>query len=173
MTCELAHEKMAAADMAAVQDHLRTCAACAEAAREFESDRLRLASVPPEVATVDFAAMRRDIRRAIVRKRRRRTLWPVLAAAAAIAMAAGIEWQWHDAKRPVPAPPVMVHASIPAAPLSVPAPTRRTAVHPARVSLRAAAAPTPEPDPDVMRVPTKDPSVIILWLPESKGDSNE
>lgn len=78
---------LAADDAAAVERHLRACPVCAELGRELEEDRAWLASRPPEVASVDFAAMRGEIRRSIARPRWGRK-W--LAAAAAILLIAGL-----------------------------------------------------------------------------------
>jgi hypothetical protein len=78
---------LAPEEAAAVEQHVAACADCAGLARGLEEDRAWLASGPPETAEVDFAAMRREIRRSTVRPRRD---WMWLAAAAAILLAVGV-----------------------------------------------------------------------------------
>lgn len=98
MSCPSFEEKIARyaggdlepAEIRTVEGHLRQCAACAELARLLEQDRAWLGSRPPEAADMDYAAMRSQIRRAIVHRRgARRWAW-ALAAAAAVLLATGV-----------------------------------------------------------------------------------
>ena len=73
-----------------VEQHLRSCAACADLALGLESDRIWLSSRPPEVVDIDYTAMRRQIRQEITRSRRGRRWLPALLAAAAILLAAAV-----------------------------------------------------------------------------------
>jgi anti-sigma factor RsiW len=179
------------AEIPAVLDHLRGCPACAALAGAFERDRQRFAAVPPEMADIDFAAMRRET---IQRARSRRRLLPVLLAAASLLLAAGAAIEWRAFHRPVPPLP-MAHAVMPPAPVvlgGAGGPQRGTPPDAARVprsgspsgpgELRSARPTRPrssEPStlayvpPGAIRVPTRDPSVVIIWFSETKGDSRE
>ena len=77
-----------------IEDHLRTCPACAEFAEALQSDRTWLRTVPPETADVDFAALRRQIRSAIVHERRAKSLMPVLLLAASVLLAVAVAAIW-------------------------------------------------------------------------------
>jgi hypothetical protein len=78
------------AEVRVVEEHLRVCPACAQFADRLEYDRILLRTPPPETAEVDFAAMRSQLRRAIVQQRRPTRLAPALLIAASILMAVGI-----------------------------------------------------------------------------------
>jgi hypothetical protein len=73
-----------------VEEHLRSCSACAEFADGLEYDRIGLRTPPPESSEVDYGALRVEIRRAIVRERRTKRLIPALLIAASILIAVGI-----------------------------------------------------------------------------------
>jgi hypothetical protein len=170
-----------AAEIAAIEAHVKTCGSCADLASALAADRGLLAAPPPELFRVDFVSMRREIRSRIIRERRRRILATMLMAAAALFAVAGIAaLQRLDST--VPAPPVVAGPAIPAAslvaskaskPRSIP---RRLPASEAELNTALAAieAPKLEPfieSPDALRVPTRDPKVVILWIPESKGDN--
>ena len=176
---------LAADDATAVGQHLRVCAACAELARELEEDRAWLASRPPETADVDFAAMRREIRREIARPR---WGWKWIAVAAAILIVVGVAV---SRRAPVERPLPLVAARKEVAgrkEVAERTPTlsrdreaavlRRPVRAPSRVSAtRGARAdvgvrPTKlEPEPPVeIRIATRDPNVTIILLHEFKGE---
>jgi len=67
---------LAPQEWAARQRHGGICEVCAELARGLEADRLRLASRPPDAAGIDYAAMRREIRREVAQSRCRRRRLP-------------------------------------------------------------------------------------------------
>jgi len=102
MTCAGFEERIAryvGADLAAgdapeLEQHLRVCSDCASLARELAEDRAWLASRPPETADVDFAAMRREIRREIARPR---WGWKWLAVAAAVLIGRSGDYGEEDA----------------------------------------------------------------------------
>src|ERR1700722_11136170 len=74
-------------EAAEIERHLQGCAACADLARAMEQDAEWLASRPLEVAEVDFAAMRREIRREIARPRWN---WKWVAAAAVVLLTVAV-----------------------------------------------------------------------------------
>jgi anti-sigma factor RsiW len=187
MSCPQWEEKIAqlvggdfaAADAAAVESHVKTCASCADLAKALAADRDLLAAPPQAVFHVDFVSMRREIRSGIIRERRRRILATMLMAAAALLAVAGIAaLQRLDST--VPEPPLVADPAIPAAslvaskavkPRTVP---RRPSDAELSAALAAVEAPKPEPlteSPGTLRVPTRDPKVVILWIPEGKGDN--
>jgi anti-sigma factor RsiW len=153
---------LALEEAALVEQHLRSCADCAELARALEEDRVWLASRPPETADVDFAAMRREIRREVARPR---WGWGWLAAAAAILLAVGLATMVR--RTPVSrrvVSPVVVQAVVaePVHSLPVAAPKR------VRKSRRP--QPLPESDSQVeIRIATRDPNVTIILVHEIKG----
>jgi len=165
------------AEAAAVEAHLRVCAGCAELARELAADRDRLAEPPAEARHVDFAAMRREIRRGIQRERQRRAVEVALAAAAVLTMMAGLV-SIRRLDSTIPPPPAVAQPAIPPASLvrsAVPRPRPRLSI-PSDAELKAALAAMEEPKPvpktvEALRVPTRDRSVVILWIPENKGDN--
>ena len=177
MSCERFEEKIAlyvggeldAEEVVTVMDHLRVCRECSALAGALEQDGRRLATDPPEMATVDFAAMRR----AIVRRTRRRLL-PVLLAAAALLLAAGAAIEWRTIHRLLP-PIHMAHAVPPAPPtesMPVLGQKGQPLTH-GRVKLHSRPQPVVFVPPGAFRVPTQDPSVIIIWFSDSKGDSRD
>jgi len=102
------------AEVRRVEEHLRSCPACAEFADRLESDRILLRTPPLETAQVDFAALRSQIRRRIVQERRRITLVPALLIAASILIAVGIA-AFRLGQVRVP-PSVLVGQAVPPAP---------------------------------------------------------
>jgi len=168
---------LAAVDAAAVGQHLRVCADCAELARGLEEDRAWLASRPPEMADVDFAAMRREIRREIARPR---WVWKWIAVAAAGLIAVGIFVRRTPVERPLP----LVAARKEVAGRKEGAPViDRSAPRKAAISRRPRSAPRGsradvgvrptklEPEPPVeIRIATRDPNVTIILLHEFKGE---
>jgi anti-sigma factor RsiW len=161
---------MAPKEAAEVEQHLRICADCAELARELEQDRAWLASRPPETAEVDFAAMRREIRREIARPR---WGWKWLTAAAAILLAVGLVTTLRrtpHADRPLAVTVAARKDTVLAIP--VPEPVRRSvrtrprpkvAVAPPQLALE-------EPASSVeIRLATNDPNVTIILVHETKG----
>lgn len=150
-------------ETAALERHLAGCDTCGELARAMEQDAEWLANRPPEVAEVDFVAMRREIRREITRPR---WSWGWLAAAAfaAIVLVEGL-----TIPRPrVPHPAVAVRE---AAPRPVSPPAKVAAVSPKRVRgpRRIKPLPPQTDSPVMIRIATRDPNVTIILLHESKG----
>jgi len=146
-----------------IERHLQDCGACGELARGMEQDREWLASRPPELAEVDFAAMRREIRREIARPR---WGWKWVAAAAGMALLAlGVALYRPPVPRksepsmaqtnPPPAPPANVVATV-------------TPKRPRRVK-RIEPLPRGTESPVQIRIATRDPNVTIILLHESKG----
>jgi anti-sigma factor RsiW len=182
---------LAPEEAAAVEQHLRACADCAGLARGLEEDRAWLASRPPETAEVDYAAMRREIRRGIAPPRRG---WKWLAAAAAILLAAGVSTLRRTPARVAMAPNRSLTVTAQnAAPPQNPIPSRDRK---GAVPSRSTATQAPEPEltledatrmfqalepesapppgsvsPVEIRIATRDPNVTIILLHESKGDS--
>ena len=176
MTCAEFEERIAlyvGGDLApsewpAVQEHLRVCSDCATLARELEEDRAWLASRPPETADVDFAAMRREIRRKIDRPR---WIWKWIAAAAAVLLAVGVAWRVKER----PLPPVTARKEFAAqkevavrkevVPV-VTKPRPKGAVIQRRVPRPAA----PEQSASAVRIrlATRDPNVTIILLHETR-----
>jgi anti-sigma factor RsiW len=152
---------LAPEEAALVEQHLRSCAECAELARGLEEDRVWLASRPPETADVDFAAMRREIRREIARPR---WGWKWLAAAAAILLAVALTTTLR--RTPVPRKvmaPVVAHAV---------AEAPRRPLTPAKHAIRKRRTPAPQAEPDSpveIRIATRDPNVTIILVHEYKG----
>jgi hypothetical protein len=167
---------------AEVEAHLRQCPGCAELARALEEDRARLSSAPAETFQVDYAAIRREIRTGIARDRHRATMLRLLAAAALVACAAAAGWLARLDGTVPPPPKVVARTPIPPAPLVSTVKPRRQAKsnRPSRAEFAAVAAalealtkPESLPQtPAVLRVPTRDPDVVILWVPETKGDDH-
>jgi anti-sigma factor RsiW len=177
-------------EAAALQQHLRECGRCAQLASEMEEDRRWLGSRPPEMRDVDFAAMRSQIRREIERPRSRWRWLPAVVAAAAMVVFFVVANERHVPPRPrvAQAPAVVAAAPVTVAAKAAP-PVRhrktKTAVAPqAGLSLEEAmrmleelepAPATPAPavaeSPVEVRIATSDPSVTIILVQESKGDS--
>jgi anti-sigma factor RsiW len=158
---------LAPVEAAAIEQHLRVCAGCADLARGLEDDRAWLASRPPETADVDFAAMRRQIRCEISRPRRG---WKWLAVAAAILLAVGVGTTLRRApvsRRPLPpvaARKVAVERQAVTEARPKGAVAHRT-VRRARPKL-----PLSEPESPVeIRIATNDPNVTIILLHEYRG----
>lgn len=163
-----------------VEAHLGACADCTRLAQELENDRLALAAAPPDATNADFAAMRRQIRSAILRERVLRRYAPALAAAAAAILAMALI---HPRPQPAPAPPAQLieHAPVPAAsPVisAAPAPLRRIqrpATPPIDLALvrkvtgRQAAPDTGSESPVEMQIATANPDVTIILLQAKEG----
>ncbi|HEX3748788.1 MAG TPA: zf-HC2 domain-containing protein [Bryobacteraceae bacterium] len=158
-------------EAAAVEQHLRGCAHCAEFARALQEDREWLASRPPETAGVDFAAMRYEIRRQVARPR---WGWRWIAAAAMILLAVGAAL---TVRRPVRLLEARKEAAAggmePAAVWQEAVVSRKVPKSaPARRSKQAAdlrAAPHAPAEPPVeIRVATRDPNVTIILLHETR-----
>ena len=169
MNCESRRESIAlyaggdlsAAESQAVERHLAECVECAALEAELRADR---ALVVADFEAPDFAAMRRDLRAAIVRRRIVR-FSAVGALAAAALMAILIREPKpapvHVAKAPVAAPPVV--AAVGPGPV---APMRRAAV-------RRKAVAKSEQARVAMFLATRDPRVNIMLLPVKQEISNE
>jgi len=159
-----------------VEAHLRECPDCALLAEEFESDRLALAAVPPDVADADFVSMRREIRSAILRQQRLRRYVPALAAAVIVAIAL-----IHPPQSPAP----VIHKAqvqtaapaIPARPMPVPVRRhiRRTVTRPIDLALMRQVTGQQSP-PDTgsesrveMQIATGNPDVTIILLQAKEG----
>lgn len=147
---------------ATLEAHLAACADCAALARALESDGELLASPPPELAGIDFTALRREL----VRRARRPRILPVVLAAAALLGAVAVGLVWRDLNLEVPPlPPVVAHLRTQPAP--VPATPSRPKPRRVHTPVRRPAFPVPS---NALRVPTKDPDVVIIWFAETKGD---
>jgi anti-sigma factor RsiW len=160
-----------AAEASTVERHVAGCRECAALARDLESDREMLRSAPPQLAEVDFAEMCHGV----VGRTRRPRLVPAMLAAAAVVAALAIGLTRHNRERPVPPPPPVVVARV-APPVAVVAPTAPLPNGRGSVRYRSGEHKEAQPFPipgDAFRVPTKDPSVVIIWFAETKGDSNE
>jgi anti-sigma factor RsiW len=166
---------LAPKEAAEVEQHLRTCADCAELARGLEEDRAWLASRPPETAEVDFAAMRREVRREIARPR---WGWKWLTAAAAILLAAGLVTTLRKtlhSHRAVARQSASTVAARKDTVLAIPGlepPVRRSvrtrprpkaAIAPPQLALEEPASPVE------IRLATRDPNVTIILVHETKG----
>jgi anti-sigma factor RsiW len=148
---------LSAEEAVTLEQHLRACAGCAELARELEEDRAWLASRPPETADVDFAALRREIRKELARPRRD---WKWLAVAAAIFLAIGVA-NMHRV-----APVKLVARSEAPAAIVQPAPALPVPPKPKHRQ------PKPVHDANVrIELATADPDITIILLPEIRGDS--
>lgn len=182
-----------------VEQHLRSCAACTELARRVDEDRARLATRPPETGDIDYAALRRRIRREIVHRERTRRWLPALVAAAAILLAVTV-FTHRRAPRTMAVTPPGLESSAQAMAQSAPSPVSMPAPAPTvrRTRFRRAARPAPPqpaltledavrmfqelnaaPPPPVagsdspveIRIATNNPDVTIILLQETKGDS--
>jgi hypothetical protein len=183
---------LTAEEALAVELHLRNCVDCAQLAREMEDDRAWLSRRPPELVQVDFAAMRRDIRREIAQTSRHRRWLPALLAAAAILLVfiAVSNRRKTLAVRvaavPAVAPVEAVKRETKTARLApdFKAATAATLEPTADITLEAAirmmqeleppaeeAPPEGSDSPVEIRIATGDPNVTIILLQESKGDS--
>jgi hypothetical protein len=156
---------LAPEDSAELERHLRDCSECGELARAMERDAEWLASRPPELAEVDFAAMRREIRREITRPR-----WSwrwVVAAAAAFVLVGALTYI--DPPRKPYRPAVAIREA--AAPSPAPPPAKVAAVAPKRTRRPRRIEPVPPQtnSPVTIRIATRDPNVTIILLHESKG----
>ena len=183
---------LTAQEALAVEEHLRNCADCAELAREMEDDRAWISQRPPELVEVDFAAMRREIRREIgQRPRRRGWLTALLAAAAillvfvavsnrrktpavrvaAVSVVAPVEAVKSETKT------VLSKPSLPSAVAALVEPTTGITLEAAIRMFQALEPPAEEAPPEgsdspvEMRIATGNPNVTIILLQESKGDS--
>jgi len=155
-------------ESAEVERHLIECPDCAQLADWMAADRERLQSRPPELAEIDFDAMRRELRGRIVRGRRIRRWAPVVAIAAALLVAVSIPSRTgHRMVRPVdPASqvaPVPVAGGLAKGPRPVPA-VRKTDGRKRPSVLRSNVE---------MRLTTNDPNVVIILLPVTTENPNE
>jgi hypothetical protein len=152
-----------------LEGHLAVCPDCAELADALNGDRERLKARPPELADIDFAAMRRELRGKIVRGRLIRRCAPVAAIAAALVAALLVpgsktERRAAPVAQAAPQPTVTALASKP-----VPKPVAAAPVRKSDDKKRSSALQS-----DVeMRLTTEDPSVVIILLPVTTENSNE
>jgi anti-sigma factor RsiW len=166
-----------------VEAHLRACPDCVRLAEELENDRLSLAAAPRDAADADFAAMRRQIRSAILRERRLRRYVPALVAAAAALVAIALI---HPGPRPVVKLPSPV---IPSARMQTNTPAvsarpvpvtrrlhiRRAVTRPIDMALlRRVTGQQPAPDtgsesPVEMQIATANPDVTIILVQAKEG----
>jgi len=164
----------------ALEIHLRTCPGCAELARELEDDRGWLSSRPPEVREVDFAALRSQIRQQIAQPPSRWRWLPAMVSAATLVVFLVVVNYQGDPPLPAvalapPPAPVMVAAT--PHPKKVATPQKRLTLEEAMRMFEELEPTQTPPDPDVsespleVRIATVDPTVTIILLPESKGDS--
>jgi hypothetical protein len=180
-------------------EHLLACRACAAFAAELAEDARVLRMAPPEVAAVDYAALRTAARREAARRKWRPTVLAAMAVAAAVLLAIRLPLprDLPPTAHITPAPPAGQVAQVaPEKPkrTAVPSDAPRSTVRAARRSrpksepdidrqfaeyirsiddLHRPATPPAAESPMVMRIATKDPKVTIIWLEESKGNPNE
>jgi len=162
-----------------VEEHLLACADCAALARALELDRLLLRSEPSELESADYSTMRQRIRGEILRPRRTRNLVPALLIAASLLIAAVLPLMRNRppaAPAPMPviaqAPPATVEVQQPAPPLvRRPARVQRSFHDPLdelRALVRAREPLTASDSPVEMRIATRDPNVVIIWIQPTK-----
>jgi hypothetical protein len=171
---------------AAMEEHLRACRVCAALAEGLESDRLMLAAAPPDAGDVDYVAMRRQLRAAIVRERRVRRYVPALLGAAAAVVGA-----WVLVRPPAPVPtkaptPAVSRAWVGELPAMASAPVRskrvaksrrvpRTTIPLVDLALLRRVTGVDEPaesgseSPVEMRIATSNPDVTIILLQAKEG----
>ncbi|HUI55319.1 MAG TPA: anti-sigma factor [Bryobacteraceae bacterium] len=182
---------LALEDVRRIEDHLRSCPACAELARLLEHDRASLATQPPEAASVDYAAMRLQIRRRITQRSRARKLLPALLAAASVLLMLRVAMLRRQPK-PVAPPPQIAKVEQPVQQAQVP-PVLPARAKPRRIAkqrpqltqqpgltleaamrmledLESPPPPAGSDSPVEIRIATRDPNVTIVLLPETKGD---
>jgi anti-sigma factor RsiW len=170
MSCAVFEERIAqyvgGEPDAELEQHLRACSDCAALARELAEDRDWLASHPPEMADVDYAAIRSEIRREIARPQR---AWKWVAAAAAVLLAIGVASTFHRS----PAPENHVARAVEQTPAPAPAPDRSLAVTAQKRAPKRSPAPLPVTHDPAVRIElaTNNPDVTIILLPELKGDT--
>jgi len=187
MTCAGFEERIAryvGADLAAgdapeLEQHLRVCSDCASLARELAEDRAWLASRPPETADVDFAAMRREIRREIARPR---WGWKWLAVAAAVLIAVGVgitvrRKPQADRSLTVAARKEAVGVIDQSAPRMaavsrrpVRTPSSKSATRGSRAYVGVRPTKLEPESPVEIRIATRDPNVTIILLHEFRGE---
>ena len=202
MNCTEWEERIAlyiAADLngveaAEVEAHVRTCAVCSELKQELERDAINLSTSPPEVQTVNYSDLRKNIRGRIAAEQRRKKLLAVLAVAAALVLVLILKSSRHQAlvltsprfsslegtagfSRPSDLLKAAVPRHSPARPDGRP---RRPPPDPKLEALlqqfsESQNPPTPSgaTSPLEMRIRTKDPSVTILVLQPTEGTPNE
>lgn len=176
---------LAPAESAAVQRHATECAECRALLADLMVDAALLRA-PVELPAAAFS----DVRSAVSTRLQsfRHYLWWPAAAAAAAALAT-LAWYTQEVNRPLDGLDIVVSA--PAAPrvaLPQPAtaevsqrrPTIRHRHDPAALAmaLRAMlppvnAAPAASSSPVLITTQTEDPNVVIILIPETKGDMHE
>jgi anti-sigma factor RsiW len=179
---------LAAAEVPAVEEHLRNCVDCAELARGLAGDRGLLRARPVELAAMDFDGMRRQLRGRIVRQRRIRRWAPAVAIAAGLLLAVAVAPK--HGKPPVLAP--VESAPVESAPVQralvqharvESAPFQSAQVRPTIPAIQSPEAP-PRPRPRrrietasatqvAMRITTADPDVIIILVPPTTENPHE
>src|SRR5579871_328195 len=176
-----------------LEEHLRSCRACAEFAERLEFDRGMLGTTPMECMDVDFAALRAAIRQEIAQEPRSNLFLPALGMAAAILLAAGIAANWPRTSQVKPGAPTSIARQALACESCI-----REKPKPAKPRRRRASSAVPHADPDLeaalrdfvasesapspadesmspiaIRIMTSDPNVVLILLQESGGGSDE
>ena len=155
-----------AAEAAAVDAHLSTCAVCRRAAEEMRA-------CLGVLRDSDYAAVRARVLGSVAPSRRRLWKW---AATAALAAAAALLFAFEVPSRPEqlpvraialpPAPPISLPVAAP-----VPLRVHRVAMHRAvRPNLIPVAQSAPEVKPLVVKLVTDDPNVVIYWITSKSGE---
>jgi len=151
-------------------------------ARALELDRLLLHSEPSELDSVDYSTMRQRIRGEILRRRRTRKLIPALLIAASLLIAVILPLMRN---RPPAAPaPMPVIAQAPPATATLPQTAPPLVRRPARVQrsfhdpldelrslVRAREPLTASDSPVEMRIATRNPNVVIIWIQPTKENA--
>lgn len=190
MSCPLFEERIARyaggdlppGEISGLEQHLLACADCAALARALELDRLLLHSEPSELDSVDYSTMRQRIRGEILRRRRTRKLIPALLIAASLLIAVILPLMRN---RPPAAPaPMPVIAQAPPATATLPQTAPPLVRRPARVQrsfhdpldelrslVRAREPLTASDSPVEMRIATRNPNVVIIWIQPTKENA--
>jgi len=160
-----------------VQAHLSACASCRRLAEELSASQSALKALRGE--TVEEALLLRTRQRVLARlaaqrPERLRVAWRWACALPAGLMVGLGAWMFLG-RGPAPAPvPHQEPAQAPRAQVSrlaesAPRPAIRTAF-PSRRAVRPVARPPAAPQPLLVKLITDDPSVVIYWLIETKGE---
>ncbi len=166
-----------------VERHVAACSGCAQLAHELRALRRELSAIQEaEITDGDLASVRRNVLNRI--SRRRAAVLPWLAAAAAVVLTAGLV-MLHQFSVPVAPLPAISRAPVPPNVPLIRMPPKSPVKRPLRMdrsveqaierlarelARQSEAPPEKMEPPQGIRIATSDKNVIVLLVPETRGE---